>query len=72
MISEPSEELAKEIWNLPEKKEFKTFIELTLPSITFSQHFYIPRKLREYYMHRVTQGYIPLPDYTITNLNAYF
>jgi hypothetical protein len=36
MISEPSEELAKEIWNLPEKKEFKTFIELTLPSIAFS------------------------------------
>lgn len=52
MISDPSEELAKEIWNLPEKKEFKAIIELTFPHIAFSERLFIPRKVREYFFLR--------------------
>ena len=49
MISDPNEKLAKEIWNLPERKEFKAFIEMSLPSIEFSLQLFIPRVHKHYF-----------------------
>ncbi len=45
-MAEPEEGLAKEIWNLPESKKFRSFIELSLPSINFTEELYLPRKMK--------------------------
>lgn len=43
LFSDPNQELAKQIWNLPEQKLFRNLIATVLPSIAMSEEFWIPR-----------------------------
>jgi hypothetical protein len=52
MFSEGKDDLAKEIWNLPENKKFREFIQLCLPSIAYSAMFYLPRVYKGYFFQQ--------------------
>jgi acetyltransferase-like isoleucine patch superfamily enzyme len=54
MISEAKDDLAKEIWNLPENRKFREFIAICLPSIAYSNMFYLPRLYKQYFNERFT------------------
>lgn len=69
MIAEPEETLTKQIWNLPENKKFKDFVEMSLPYINFSQVLYLPRKLKNYFFSRYhCKEETPFPYLHIDNL----
>lgn len=56
MISEAKDDLAKEIWNLPENRKFREFIALCLPSIAYSVIYYLPRTYKAYFFNRYNQS----------------
>ena len=71
MISDPNEKLAKHIWNLPEKKELKNLIELTLPSIAFSKQYFMPKLTKAYFSDKFAKMHAELPDFRIANPKQY-
>ena len=59
MISEGDNQLAKEIWNLPDQKVIKKFISATMPDIKFSKKHFISRIYPDYLN---SFGLEPLPQ----------
>ena len=59
MISEGNNELAKEIWNLPDHKMLKNLVAASLPNIKYSEKIYIPRIFKDYLD---SKGKKPLPN----------
>ena len=48
LFSAPDKTLAKQIWNLPEQAVFRNLIATVLPSIAYSEEFWIPRLFTDF------------------------